>query len=211
MPVSTGTFKATKWLLWLAAFGVVGCIVSMLWIDYPLTVWVRTHDTHPRWWSFALGFFEYATGIEPWRWTGTLVLATGTIVTWYTPRWHRFAKTWLFVTLSHFITVNLMMWCKQFTGRVRPHDWHVGSAWRQHGGSFPSGHITLIGSLIVPLAIIYPRARIPVLIFLVFVGCARIAMAAHWASDVFGGIALVAFVTWLCAEIVHPLRWPDRH
>jgi membrane-associated phospholipid phosphatase len=82
--------------------------------------------------------------------------------------------------------------------------------WREHGGSFPSGHITLIGSVIVPLAVIYPRARVPVLVFLGFVGCARIAVAAHWASDVLGGVALVALVTWVCAELVHPLRWPDR-
>ena len=63
---------------------------------------------------------------------------------------------------------------------------------------------------IVPLAIIYPRARTPALIFLAFVGCARIAVGAHWASDVFAGVVLVAVVTWICAELVRPLRWPDR-
>jgi membrane-associated phospholipid phosphatase len=209
--VTTGPFKDTRWLLWLAAGSVVACVVSLVAIDHPLAAWVRQHDTHPSSWNFALAFFEYATGIEPWRWTGTIVLAIGALVTWYTPRWHRFAKTWLFVALSHFISVNLMMWCKHFTGRLRPHEWHYGAVWRQHGGSFPSGHVVLIGSLIIPLAIVYPRARTPVLIFLAFVCCARIAVSAHWASDVFGGIALVTIVTWVCAALVHPLRWPDRY
>ena len=123
-----------------------------------------------------------------------------------TPRWHRFAKTWLFVTLSHFISVNLMMWSKHLTGRLRPAEWHYGEVWRQHGGSFPSGHVSLIGSVLIPFAVIYPRGRLPALIFLGFVGCARIAVSAHWTSDVCGGIALVAIVTWDLREARPPAQ-----
>lgn len=198
----------TRWLLRLAAVSAVACAVAIAWIDRPLAAWIATRDTAPAAWNTALSFFEYAIGIEPWRWLGTLVLVGGTFATRAVPRWHHAAKPWLFVTLSHVISVNVMMWGKFATGRLRPHEWNHRAEWWLRGGAFPSGHITLVGSLIVPLAVLFPRARLPTAIFLAFVACARIAVGAHWASDVFGGLALVAIVTWACAVIVRRASWP---
>jgi membrane-associated phospholipid phosphatase len=199
-----------RWLLYLAGVAAVLGALSLAFVDRPLAAWVAARDTHPEAWNFALAFFEYGSGIEPWRWTGTVVLVVGTLITWYSPRWHRYAPAWLFVTVANFISVNLMMWGKHFSGRLRPAEWHRGDIWFSHGGSFPSGHISLVGSILIPLAVLFPRARLPALIFLAFVGCARIAVRAHWASDVFAGTVLVALVTYACAPILNTAAWPSK-
>jgi hypothetical protein len=33
-------------------------------------------------------------------------------------------------------------------------------------------------------------------------------VSAHWASDVFAGVALTALVTWVCADAVRRAPWP---
>jgi membrane-associated phospholipid phosphatase len=200
----------TRWLLRLA----VGCLAAMVFsfalLDAPLAACVQVHDTHPAIWNQILALLEYAMGIEPWRWLGTTVLVAGTVISRAVPRWHGAAKKWLLVTLAHFIASNLMIWGKHFSGRLRPHEWHGGAQWLHHGGSFPSGHMTFVGSLALPIAILYPRTRNAVLALLAFVGCARIAVSAHWASDVFAGAALTALVTWVCADAVRRAPWPAQ-
>lgn len=199
----------TRWLLRLALGSTILCALSLALFDAPLAAWVKAHDTHPTIWGTILLFLEYAMGIEPWRWLGTTVLVAGTLISRAVPRWHDAAKKWLVVALSHFIAVNLMMWGKHFSGRLRPHEWKVGAIWLQHGGSFPSGHMTFVGSLALPIAVLYPRSRPAVLAIIAYVGAARIMMSAHWASDVFAGIAMTALVAWLCADAVRRAPWPS--
>ncbi len=197
-----------RWLLRLAIASVVMCVLGVTVLDRPVAAWVASHELHPGIWNHTLATFEYAVGIEPWRWLGTTVLVTGTLLARFVPRWHGAAKVWLYITLTHFVAVNLMMWGKHFTGRLRPHEWHVGSTWLQHGGSFPSGHVALIGSVALPIAIRYPRARTAMLAIVAFVACARVAVGAHWLSDVFAGVALCAAVSWVCEEAVRRAPWP---
>jgi len=200
----------TRWLLRLAVACLAAMVLAFAVLDLPLAAWVKAHDTHPAIWNQILAALEYAMGIEPWRWLGTTVLCIGTLISWIVPRWHGAAKKWLLVALSHFVASNLMIWGKHFSGRLRPHEWHHGAQWLQHGGSFPSGHLTFVGSLAFPVAVIYPRTRNAVFAIVAFVGCARIAVSAHWASDVFAGIALTALVTWACADAVRRAPWPAR-
>ncbi|HET9987959.1 MAG TPA: phosphatase PAP2 family protein [Kofleriaceae bacterium] len=199
----------TRWLLRLTVGCLAAMTLSLALLDGPLAAWVKAHDTHPAIWDQLLATLEYAIGIEPWRWLGTTILVAGTLISRAVPRWEGAAKKWLLVTLSHFVASNLMIWDKHFSGRLRPHEWHTGAQWLQHGGSFPSGHMTLVGSLALPIAVIYPRTRNAMLGMLAFVGCARIAVSAHWASDVFAGLALTAFVTWACADAVRRAPWPS--
>lgn len=198
----------TRWLLRLAVACLAAMLLSFALLDAPLAAWVKAHDTHPAVWNQILAALEYAMGIEPWRWLGTTVLVAGTLISRAVPRWEGAAKKWLLVTLAHFVASNLMIWGKHFSGRLRPHEWHHGAQWLQHGGSFPSGHLTFVGSLALPIAVIYPRSRNAMLAVIAYVGCARIAVSAHWASDVFAGIALTALVTWACADAVRRAPWP---
>src|SRR5512141_1828855 len=143
----------TRWLLRLGVVCTVASALSIGLLDRPLAAWVNSHDTHPAIWNQLLALLEYAMGIEPWRWLGTTVLVAGTLISRAVPRWEGAAKKWLLVTLSHFIASNLMIWGKHFSGRLRPHEWRIGSMWLQHGGSFPSGHMTFVGSLALPIAV----------------------------------------------------------
>jgi undecaprenyl-diphosphatase len=72
--------------------------------------------------------------------------------------------------------------------------------------SFPSGHTTRIMSCAMALALIFPRLRVPILILGVIVSFGRIAVGAHYPSDVLGGIALGALVSWLFARALAQRR-----
>lgn len=178
------------------------CIVT---IDQPLARWLATRDPHPELWNQGIAILEYPLGIEPWKWTGICVLVAASIVTLAVPRLRSAAAVILVITLTHLLARHTSLWIKTLTGRLRPSQWLKQGGgddtfWRD-GFSFPSGHVLLFASILVPLAVIYPRTR-PLLAIVGFVMIARIAVNAHFVSDVLGGLAAVALLTWLCARLV---------
>lgn len=179
-------------------------IVCIFAIDQPFARWLSTRETHPIYWEIFIGYLEYLTGIVPYKWLGLWILCVGSGATLLVPRLRPYAHGVLLVTLVHLLDRNITMWMKFATGRLRPMEWlehggdHTFWFWRD-GWSFPSGHIALFASLVVPLAVAYPRAR-AALAIIVAAGCARVLAHAHFLSDVFGGIALATALTWLCAS-----------
>jgi membrane-associated phospholipid phosphatase len=80
--------------------------------------------------------------------------------------------------------------------------------------SFPSGHVVLFASLVVPLLLVVKgRARWAVIVGLVvivgFVGAQRMALSAHFLSDDLGGLTYVLLWTYLCALVARP-QLPDE-
>ena len=73
------------------------------------------------------------------------------------------------------------------------------------GVAFPSGHVTLFASILIPLAIVAPRTR-PLLAIIAYVMFARVVVNGHWLSDVVAGITLVALLAWILALLVRPIR-----
>ena len=71
-------------------------------------------------------------------------------------------------------------------------DWKFFSG---HGNSFPSGHSAHFWGLYFPLAYLFPRYRIPLLIIPIFISIARIGVNDHWCSDVTGSMAIAGLVT----------------
>lgn len=61
--------------------------------------------------------------------------------------------------------------------------------------SFPSGHSTSIFALAAALGLIVPRLRLGVFALAVLVGLARVALAAHYASDILAGAIFGVAVT----------------
>ena len=123
-------------------------------------------------------------------------------------RWRAHARTWLLVTLVHVLARNVTMWLKWGTGRLRPSEWLARGGdtfWRDGGYSFPSGHVTLFASILVPLALCVPRAR-PLLAIVAFAMIARVAVNAHFLSDVIAALAECALLTWLCARLLPSRR-----
>jgi membrane-associated phospholipid phosphatase len=71
-------------------------------------------------------------------------------------------------------------------------DWKFFSG---HGNSFPSGHSAFFWGLFFPLAYLFPRYRLPLLIIPVFITIARPGVNDHWCSDVFASAGLAALIT----------------
>jgi membrane-associated phospholipid phosphatase len=193
-----------KHLLPIAAITTLLTIVCIVALDEPFARWIATRETYPRFWNEVIGYLEYPLGIEPYKWSGVWVLVGGSVITLAITRLRPAAFAFLAVASVHLLDRNLTLWMKVGFGRLRPSQWleKGGDMWFRDGGySFPSGHITLFASIVFPLAVIYPRAR-PLLAVVAFAFCARLAVNAHFLSDVLGGVALTALVTWLCVVVL---------
>ena len=195
--------RSTLLVAGAAALVTALCIVT---IDQPIARWLATRETYPDAWNQIIAVLEYPLGIEPWKWTGICVLVAASLATLLIARLRPHAPIILIVTLTHLFARNASLWVKTLTGRYRPSQWlkHGGddpTFWHDGAFSFPSGHVLLFGSILIPIAVVYPRAR-PVLALLAFVIIARVAVNAHFISDVIGGVAVVATFTWLSARMV---------
>ncbi|HEY0189872.1 MAG TPA: phosphatase PAP2 family protein [Kofleriaceae bacterium] len=191
-------------LLALALASAVIAALAVLFVDAPLALWVAAHEQRG-FWDPAVAVLEVVVGVEPFVLTVPLVLALGAIVTTASRRWYAQSRRWLYVALVYLLARNIMMWAKLFSGRLRPHQWvKAGGAmfgFVGEGASFPSGHVTLFGGLLVPLVVAVPRLR-PVLVIVPFIMVARIAVQAHFVSDVCAGLALVSLVSWLLYPVL---------
>jgi membrane-associated phospholipid phosphatase len=195
-------------LLVLAAAAALATALALALIDEPAARWIAAHDQSP-WWDRAIAVLEVPLGIEPWKWTMPLVLVAGVAACLAVPRLRPAARSWMYVALVFLLAKNLTLWIKTFTGRLRPGEWlAAGGATFGHLGdgiAFPSGHVVVAAGLLLPLAVIAPRrpwltALIGGVIGLVMI--ARVAVGAHFMSDVLGGLALVALLAAACAPLV---------
>ena len=83
---------------------------------------------------------------------------------------------------------------KRLIGRARP---FVGSeadpflyhplVWRADYASLPSGHATTAFAAAVAVALIWPRLRWPMLVYALIIAASRVALDAHYLSDVIVG------------------------
>ncbi|WP_342343699.1 phosphatase PAP2 family protein [Martelella limonii] len=100
-------------------------------------------------------------------------------------------------------TVNVV---KRLIGRARPTlfdqvgDLHFNfGVWAYDYASFPSGHSTTSGAIFAGLALLYPRLGPFFAAFAVFFGFARVAVGAHYPSDVSAGLFYGAWISVLVA------------
>lgn len=193
-------------LLYIAVIAGVLAALCILTIDQPVARWIATRETYPDVWNTIIGYLEYAIGIEPNKWIGIYVLVGGAVLTLVVGPLRKYAHVWSLLALTHLLGRNMMTWIKPPLGRYRPTEWlkhHTPDATFFHKAaySFPSGHVILFASIILPLALAYPKAR-PLLVVVLFAMVARVAVNAHFLGDVLGGLAFTAAGTWLCAALV---------
>src|SRR6185436_124839 len=120
--------------------------------------------------------------------------------------WRAHAPAAIFLAGTHVFSRFATGQLKDLTGRLRPTEWLArggDDTFFRGGAAFPSGHVALFASLALPLAILYPRTR-PLLALIAFVAVARIAVNAHFLSDVLGGAALVSLMTWAVGQGIRP-------
>jgi len=92
---------------------------------------------------------------------------------------------------SLFVTI-----VKRVIGRARP---FVGGhldpflylppVWRPDYASMPSGHATTAFAAAVAVALLWPRLRLPMLIYALLIAASRVVLDAHYVSDVIAGAA----------------------
>lgn len=105
---------------------------------------------------------------------------------------------------------------KEIFKRIRPDDWLHH---KELGFSFPSGHATtavvFYGGLLlfiwnVPLpALLRLALSIALVVWIAGIPWSRVAMAAHYGTDVIGGLLFGA--TWLCLMLLLLRHLPSAH
>ncbi len=198
---------APRWLLTIAAVTSVVTVLAIVTIDQPLARWLAGYQPLSIW-DRTLTVLEWGLGLPLIPWTSGIALVVGMIVTSAVRRWRPHAPAWMFLAATHILSRIAMVQLKDLTGRLRPLEWikhNRSETFLWEGGiSFPSGHVVLFASVILPLVVLVPRAW-PLLGIVAFSMLARMAASAHFASDVIGALPLVALVTWVCGQAIRPL------
>ena len=98
---------------------------------------------------------------------------------------------------------------KGFIGRMRPSDLgpftYAPWSWQHKFASLPSGHTTAAFAFSFAIGVLWPRARVPILVFAVVIGVSRIVIQAHFVSDVIaaafvGGFGAILVRNWFAAR-----------
>ena len=98
---------------------------------------------------------------------------------------------------------------KRLIGRVRPSDVgpfaYVPWSWRNEYASLPSGHSTTAFAAAVAIAALWPKARIPMLIYAAIIAVSRVVITAHFVSDVVaaafvGGFGAILVRNWYASR-----------
>ncbi len=199
---------APPWLLWVAATSGVLAIVCILFVDQPVARVIAEYEP-AAFWDRGIDLLEWAVGLPIFRWLSGVLLVLGMIVTVSVGRWRLYAPAWMFLAASHVLSQIATRYIKEWTGRLRPLEWIAEGGTETFlfakGISFPSGHVTIFASVVIPFVALFPRWW-PLLGVALYAIVARLAVDAHFLSDVLGGITLVSMITWLCGWAIRPLR-----
>lgn len=182
----------------------------MLLVDRPLARAIGSYEPLPIW-NVGIEILEWITLFPIWRMALPVALAVGMLACVVVPRWRVHAHAWMFVAGTHLATRLATIHLKDATDRIRPHAWlarteGADATFGMGGHAFPSGHGTLFASVAIPLAVLYPRLRAPMLAVTAFVVIARVGVNDHWASDVLASLTLVVAAASLLGWLVRPPR-----
>jgi undecaprenyl-diphosphatase len=200
-----------RWLM-IGALFVAAQILLIVFIDRPLSAWLRTVDAEH---SAFIDVFRFMTDLGLGQWylwpTGLVALGCFSAVLMQKKsillkpdmlaRLNQLCWTsayfFLCVALSGLLT-NVL---KRLVGRSRPklldqQDVYAMQpfTFKSDWASWPSGHTTTIVAVALVLAIFAPRWRIPLLVIAVLIGLSRVIVNAHYLSDIVAG-AMIATLT----------------
>jgi membrane-associated phospholipid phosphatase len=147
------------------------------------------------WWQKALDLYTYPGSV----FASMILVAVACVVLWR--RQHRFAAlVWLgawgagsAIELAgkHLLTRPSLHWANG----------HIRLQVVPYANSYPSGHT--VRSVVIAAVLIYvwPRARVPLAVWLAFVPVCLVVAAAHTITDVIGGLIL----GWLIVLVAHAM------
>ncbi|MBI4909999.1 MAG: phosphatase PAP2 family protein [Acidobacteria bacterium] len=176
------------------------CALSIVAIDGPLATALSSvsPDTR-RAIQQGVGVIEVLFGfrVSSYLYGGLLIMAG--LATFLMKR-GSLAWALLFVGFSHVTARFAAGILKPPFSRLRPFEAVGGDGWHDvwfasAGNSFPSGHAVHFWSLFFPLAILFPRHRIALVVLPVLISAARVVVNDHYLSDVLASAALAAVLT----------------
>jgi membrane-associated phospholipid phosphatase len=182
---------------------IVLTLLSIFFFDQPIAAFVQRaggresvilqQGTH--WLEVASGF-----PIAPYFLTYVLLAAAAILFAWKFTR----SAAWilLLVGSAQLVTRLSAGTLKGVFHRLRPFEVIQAGNWDwkffgDHGSSFPSGHGAHFWGLFFPLAFLFPRYPIPLLILPLFISVARVGVNDHWCSDVIASMGIAALITLL--------------
>lgn len=178
-------------------------LLSIFFCDRPIASFVQKVDGRS---SVILQqgttFLDLISGfpINRYALTYALLAAAAILFVWKSTR----AAAWmlLFIGVAHIMTRLTAGTLKNVFYRLRPFEVIEAGNWDwnffgDRGSSFPSGHSAHFWGLFFPLAFLFPRYRIPLLIIPIFISIARVGVNDHWCSDVIASAGIAAAITLL--------------
>jgi len=206
-------------LMGFAALAVVGAI--MVWFD----AWaIAEQRNFPAW---VVGLFARITdfGKSGWfLWPVAVLIVTAAALA--RPLLGRLANLMIlsivvrleFVFFAIGIPALTVSIVKRLIGRVRPSEWgpfhYVPFSWRPDYASMPSGHSTAAFAAAFAIGALWPRARVPMWIYAGVIAVSRVAVHAHFPSDVIAGgfvgiLGAILVRNWFAARRLAFVRGPD--
>jgi membrane-associated phospholipid phosphatase len=192
----------------VAAIVTVGCVLV---VDEPALRAITSYEPSGAW-DGGVEILEWIILLPLHKLALPVVLVAAMLATVFVKRWRGAAPALMTITAVHLITRLTTNWIKDGTGRYRPYqafEKGIDDSFGNDGVAFPSGHVVLFASLVIPLLYAVPRVRVlavPLLAIVVFVAGARIAVGAHWISDTTGAITWVVLWTYLVGWAARPSR-----
>ncbi len=182
-------------VLWIVAVAPLVLVpISHGWIDTSIARAMHESDLDANW--YLNGATEVGESVY-WLVPAVLLFALAACA-----RWRNIARWAFVVVVSVGVSGLLATALKYLIGKSRP-KLFLGGEGLQGGrlefapltigydfNSFPSGHATTMGAAAMALALAFPRWRWPLLAFGLLIASTRVALHAHYLSDVCAGVSL---------------------
>jgi membrane-associated phospholipid phosphatase len=190
-------------LLYSALVAVVLTLLGIFFFDQPIAAFVqRVGGRQSVILQGGTHWLEIVTGQTIHRYFLTYVLLGLAALLFISKASRSIAWILLFVGTAQVVTRLTAGVLKNVFERLRPFqvieagnwDWKFFSG---HGSAFPSGHSAFFWGLFFPLAYLFPRYRLPLLVIPIFITVARPGVNDHWCSDVIASAGLAAFITFV--------------
>ncbi|GAB3298474.1 phosphatase PAP2 family protein [Hymenobacter humi] len=198
-----------------SALTLLACSLLIPFLDQPLALFIHAYL------GWAAPFFGALTaaadavhGALMVHLLGVPVLFLGLGLAFAVGRYglkQRSATLFLIILLTHEFSMVLAKVLKGSVLRLRPEvlfgPGYTGTGlWANgpHNDSFPSTHTAVYFSLFFPLAVAFPRWRVPLQVLPALIGVGRLVLGAHYLSDVWASLWLVVAFTFLFGLLGRP-------
>lgn len=194
----------SSWLVarssWLVV-GTLAIIVSVIWLDIPLAVWIDAHQTPM---TRTMAHWLEEAGKSHWVLGYCVIVAAVAWRSWRSIA-HRHIALFTAVAVSG-ILANVI---KVIVSRTRPpmliekglatfdlFGLHTEYIWN----SFPSGHATTGLAIAIAGSATWPRLSWLMWLIGISIALGRLMYNVHFLSDVIAGAMLGAIVSWWCVQ-----------